>query len=69
MAFDSPSQLFAQLQTKEDTPPQLTQTINGQRLLMLRDVGMASSTPDRIKCLISCSSTKVRNFLIELTYL
>eukprot|EP00111_Clytia_hemisphaerica_P010736 TCONS_00031368-protein len=58
MALESPSQLFAQLQTKEDSPPQLTQTANGQRLLMLRDVGTASSNPDRIKCIISCSSCK-----------
>ena len=65
-AYHSPAQLFAQLQ-QNTSPLQTTEIQNRssnnqqhqQRLLVFRETGYAFSTPDRIKCVLLCSSTKV----------
>lgn len=60
MAHYTPSQMFAQLKNEElDSPPQVTLNTTGQRLLVLREAGFACSSPDRIKCVISCCNSKV----------
>lgn len=68
-AYHSPAQLFAQLQQQYTSPPQTVelqdrspsnhQQQQQRRLLVFRETGYAFSTPDRIKCVLLCSSTKV----------
>ena len=69
-AYHSPAQLFAQLQ-QQNTSPSRTSDVKDrssgnqhqhQAMLMFRETGYASSTPDRIKCVLLCSSTKVHFF-------
>ena len=64
MAYQSPAQLFAQLQQKAGNSPTATGEVNEigsqrQGLLVFREMGFALSAPDRIKCVVLCSSTKV----------
>jgi len=64
-AYHSPAQLFAQVQQQNTSPSQTSDVQNRssgnqhqQRLLVFRETGYAFSTPDRIKCVLLCSSTK-----------